>query len=278
MSDYSLIYTIYQVLLLAVNKYTGVVILLNETKYELRVRDDVVGKLFNDRLFRDGISQLDIHKHRFQHVRKLLGEPQQQIIADIGIFPGTSLYYFGENNHIVGYGKTNKKFIKKIEELGHENIEVDFELNETLDSDKKADIVLCQEIIEHIRMPKNFFTRIDNLVNEGGVLYISTNNASYIGYIVKLLLTKPILDPIESESSFYPGHMRYYHCYELVNFLRSQGYTIRTAANINFLPQARYYRNRIFGVVKNTLVRLMPRLYASHFEIVAVKNRLPIPK
>jgi hypothetical protein len=82
---------------------------------------------------------------------------------------------------------------------------------------------------------------------------------------------KPILDTIDTEDTFYPGHTRYYHLDELCRSLKDVGFDILHKANINYCPPAVYYKKKIFGALKNALIKTSPRCYSSHIEILAKK-------
>jgi hypothetical protein len=92
-----------------------------------------------------------------------------------------------------------------------------------------------------------------------------------VGYLLKLLVCKPVLDSIDTEGSIYPGHTRYYHLDELCNHLENIGFKITHQANMNYLPPVSYYKNRLFALLKNTIVRIVPSGYSTHIERVAGK-------
>jgi hypothetical protein len=103
-------------------------------------------------------------------------------------------------------------------------------------------------------------------------LYITTNNLHYIGYILKLIARREIFDPAMTEDSVYPGHCTYYSLAGLARLLQELGFVVRSAEQVNFLPQSRYYRRRFSAFAKNTVTKAFPRAYATHVEILCEKR------
>jgi SAM-dependent methyltransferase len=235
--------------------------------------DETLFVPFNgDKLFRDGLKSYEVDGRRFIHAIKILGNPTGKRIVEIGTYPGTGLYYFGEYNQMLGFGKSSQEFTRQVEMCGHHLVEIDIEANDIpFQYCGYADILLMQEVLEHIRHPKKCLNNIVQILMVGGKMLITTNNASYIGYILKLLVSKSILDSIETENSFYPGHTRYYHLEELCKILENMGLKVIHKANVNYLPPARYYKRKFFGYLKNILIKFMPLQYSTHIEIIAQK-------
>lgn len=240
--------------------------------YKNKIDGILFDGLFIDRLFIDGLKPYEKDRYRFERAIKLLENPRNKQIIEIGPYPGTGIYYFGESNKIIGIGKSTQDFTQKIEKCGHSLVDIDFETDEVpIQYNGSADIVLLMEVIEHIRFPWKFLKKIANLLCKGGKLFLTTNNASYIGYILKLLLGRPILDTIEMEGGFYPGHTRYYHLDELCKILESMSFRIVHRAYNNYLPSAFHYKNRYFGLFKNMLIKMVTTKYSTHIEIIARK-------
>jgi hypothetical protein len=115
---------------------------------------------FKDYLFIDGLKPYERDRIRFERAVKLLGNPKGKNIIEIGSYPGTGIYYFGESNAIIGMGKSSQEFARKIELSGHSLINIDFEKDDIpVQFNEFADIVLVMEILEHIRQPKLFLKK-----------------------------------------------------------------------------------------------------------------------
>jgi SAM-dependent methyltransferase len=240
--------------------------------YKSKVDKILFSDVYSDGLFKPGTKSYVKDKQRFEHALKVLNYPKQKIIYEIGPYPGTSAYYFGEDNFIVGIGKNDNIFGDRFKACGHEICDMDFELDDIPASMiNGGDIVTVMEVIEHIRQPFQFLSKVARLVKPGGEIYLTTNNMSYLGYILKLIGGKSPLDNISSESSFYPGHCRYYNEYELAEVLTALGFKIYFARKTNFLPSYSLYVNEKFGFLKNSIIKIAPERYSSHIEILAFK-------
>jgi len=242
------------------------------SEYQKMVNDIFFNEDFHDLLFKDGIKPFQKDEIRFERALLALNYPNGKQIYELGPYPGTGMYYFGANNKIIGLGNSSPDFQNKVRKIGHHLISVNFDTNNDIKHLIKADIVLVMEVLEHIRMPYQFLQNLVKLLKPGGMAYLTTNNRSYIGYIIKLLFSKPILDPIDSEGSFYPGHCRYYGLCELNEIFVKMGFTILQANHVNFLPNAGLYKNVVFGALKNFLVKSLPIRFSTHIEILIKKN------
>ncbi len=224
----------------------------------------------DDGLFKDGENYLDIYGERFVRARHMLNLPQDKTILDIGSYPGMAINYFSENRYMA-YGFFPETYKNVLTKYGIEYLEASIEEDNSGISWDDVDIVLFQEIFEHLRRPVLALRNMYKKMRKESILYLTTNNAYYYGYIVKSLLGKSILDPIETEDSLYPGHMRYYDINELSHSLESVGFHVISKANINFLPRSYYYRNQRLGWIKNALSIILSRSYSTHIELIAKK-------
>lgn len=114
----------------------------------------------------------------------------------------------------------DKEFCSRLIAHSVEFIEGDIQ---TCDFTTDADIILLQEVIEHVRKPKRVLEKIFTGMKQGSILYLTTNNIFYYGYLIKLLFLRQIYDSIESEDTDYPGHCRYYSINELIDFFAHRG-------------------------------------------------------
>lgn len=227
---------------------------------------------YSDKLFKEGIKPYHKDSERFKRALSILKYPKKKIIYEFGPYPGTGIYYFGEHNKIIGVGNSNDEFERDVKIIGHELIALNLDVAKEFKLSNRADIVLVMEVLEHVRMPYMFLKNITNLVDKGGYVYLTTNNSSYIGYIAKLLMSKPILDSIETEGSFYPGHCRYYSLNELLEVFNNLGFDIINANQVNFLPHRKLYKDEVFGFFKNLFVKIFSKKFSTHVEILARKN------
>jgi hypothetical protein len=145
---------------------------IKQTPYQKLVDATLFGGEFKDRLFADGVKPYEKDRYRFERASHILHDPTGKTIVEIGMYPGTGVYYFGEHNRIIGIGKTTPDFSTKVTETGHIIIDIDLEKD---DLPKEyygtADIMLCMEVIEHIRQPKLFLKKIAKMLGGGGTIY-----------------------------------------------------------------------------------------------------------
>jgi SAM-dependent methyltransferase len=241
--------------------------------YKDKVDELLFDKTYPDPLYRSNIKPYIKDKERFEHALSVLNYPKGKVIYEIGPYPGTGVYYFGEDNFLLGIGKSNTDFDAKFEACGHKTYNVNFESDDLQNEIiNKADIVVAMEVIEHICQPLQFLKKITKLVKPGGQIYLTTNNMSYLGYIIKLIACKSPLDSIKTEDSFYPGHCRYYYENEIEEIFKDEGFNILLSQKINFLPHYSFYNNTFWGFCKNTVIKLAPMRYSSNIEILAIKN------
>jgi len=241
------------------------------TKYQLSIDKIFFKSTSEDALYKSEVKPYIKDKFRFERALKILNSPSNKTIFEIGPYPGTGIFYFGETNQIVGFGNSDERFEQQVNNSGHKLIELDLESSFALENFDQTDIVLLMEVLEHIRQPYKFIENVSRLLKPGGHLYLTTNNQFYIGYILKLLLQKNIFDPISTEGSFYPGHCRYYDIKELKKIFQDLGLIVVEANYINFLPSHRLYKNQLFGFFKNFLLRIFPKGYSTHVEFLLTK-------
>ena len=237
------------------------------------LRDNLRWNCDGDPLFIDGADHYKIDRDRLERAASALQPLHGKTIADLGSFPGFALWAFRDCSRYIGIGKSPDWYREQLtRDFGQEWLEWDFESAEEMPKPSAAiDIALLQEVIEHIRHPKRFLTRLYNWLPSGAVFYVTTNNLSYIGYILKQLAGKEIFDSAMSEDTVYPGHCTYYSLTGLADLLSVIGFQIESKSHVNFLPQARYYRRERSGAMKNLLTRSVPLRYSTHIEVVCRK-------
>lgn len=234
--------------------------------------------LAGDPLYRDGWYVDEVDRGRFERAYRAAGSPRGRHVVDLGAYPGTGLLYFGwddargtfSKNRYTGVGHADGAFRGLIESAGHRLREAEFDGDGPLGI-ADADLVLCMEILEHLRRPYGFLSRLAAELAPGARLYLTTNNAFYSGYILKLLAHRSPLDDLASEGAFYPGHCRYYAASELGRALERLGLVVDSAETFNFHPPIAAYRHRGFGLAKTLVIRALSGAYPSHVEIIARK-------
>lgn len=227
-----------------------------------------------DSLFRDGVDHFEIDRDRFQRAIAILGSLGGATLCDIGSFPGYGLWAFRTCKRYIGLGKCPDWYRDVLQrKFGAEWVECDLENpGSLLQVPHCPDIVVLQEVIEHIRQPKALLTALRAWMRPAARLYVTTNNLHYIGYILKLIARKEIFDPLTTEGDIYPGHCTYYSLRGLGRVLEELGFVVLSSSQVNFLPSSRCYRRRVYGLAKNALTRAFPRAYATYVEILCERR------
>ena len=100
---------------------------------------------------------------------------------------------------------------------------------------KKYDLILCCEVIEHLIFSPTFFLfNLHGLLKPDGLLFITTDNVNRITNIIKLLLGRNIFHFLQPFYCF--RHNREYNLGELKDLLRGAGYRIVRGGHFNFTP------------------------------------------
>lgn len=219
-----------------------------------------------DPLFIDGVSTVEINRHRFDGLSEKLGVSPDDVVVDVGSFPGFGLKFF--ENYIAS-GVLPNDYVERLNRLGVDSVPWDVELEHV---SVDGDVFLFQEVVEHLRRPMVGLKNIVDSMPQGARIYISTNNAFYYGYILKMIFMRPIMDPLETEFTCYPGHHRYYSVRELSSALGGLGLKVLHSGNVNFLPPIRFYRRKSLGLLKWILAKILPAGYSTHIELIAVKQ------
>jgi hypothetical protein len=236
--------------------------------------DSLCWRTAADPLLRDGLDHFEIDRKRFQRAQRTLGNLEHATLCDIGSFPGYGLWAFRSCKRYIGLGKCPDWFRNVLRhKFDTEWVECDLENPESLlQVSHRPDIVVLQEVIEHIRKPKALLTVLHAWMRPAARLYLTTNNLHYIGYILKLMARKEIFHPMTTEDSVYPGHCTYYSLDGLARVLEELGYVILSSGRVNFLPHSRFYKRRGFALAKNVLAKSFPVAYATHLEILCEKR------
>lgn len=237
------------------------------------LRDQLRWTCADDPLFRDGADHFQIDRVRFARAACALAPLTGKNVADIGCYPGYGLWAFRQCGQYVGMGRCPDWFQAKLaRDFSAEWIDWDFEAaQKPREPSVPIHAALLQEVIEHVRHPKHFLANLYDWLPVGATLYVTTNNVSYVGYILKLLAGKDIFDSAMTEDTVYPGHCTYYSLQSLTDLLTNIGFQTASAKHVNFLPEARFYRHPAAAVLKNMLIRSVPPRYSTHIEVVCRK-------
>jgi len=189
-----------------------------------------------DHLFKDGADHYEVDGDRFERAARAIGSLNGKVVADVGSFPGFGIWAFRDCKRYIGVGKCPQWYQDALaSRFGVEWLDWDFESPQPPPRTLAApDVVVLQEVIEHIRQPRKFLTKLHGWMPIGAKLYVTTNNLSYIGYILKQVVGKEIFDCAMSEDTEYPGHGTYYSLAGLAKLLGDIGFNVRSSAASTF--------------------------------------------
>lgn len=224
--------------------------------------------LQNDSLYRDGTDYHEKELFRFERAYEALGRPTGKKVLDVGSYPGTAFHVFGKTNRYTAFGILYPEYTDALTRARLPYIQGDIQ---DYRAQSDADVILFTEIIEHLQRPYDALKNLFAVAKPGALVYVTTNNASYYGYILKLLFNREIHHSITTQATAYPGHTRYFGLEELARELAGVGFEIMSKRYVNFLPAARYYRSRGFAMMKNALGAIVPARHSTNIEVVVRK-------
>lgn len=142
------------------------------------------------------------------------------------------------------------KFVEKSIENGLKVVESD--LNEKLPFDDKSfDIVVSNQVLEHLIYPIRFIKEIRRILKDEGVAIISTENLSSWDNIIVLIigwtpfscefdgfrkLGNPISPHNNEEMNSYPSHMRIFTYIGLKDACKQNGFEILDIKGSGYIP------------------------------------------
>ncbi len=155
-----------------------------------------------------------------------------QMILEIGAAPmflTQALSSSGYNIDAVDLAP--ERFSQTLKTLGLNVVKCDIETNPLPFKDSSYDLVLFNEMFEHLRMNPIFtMSEILRVLRPGGIIQLSTPNGRSLNRIKNYLVhgrTSDIYSEYEKLSSLgHMGHVREYTCYDVVTFLEHIGFKV----------------------------------------------------
>jgi 2-polyprenyl-3-methyl-5-hydroxy-6-metoxy-1,4-benzoquinol methylase len=138
-------------------------------------------------------------------------------VLDIGCRDGALTKFFNEGNQVLGVDIDKNALARIANELGIETMF--FDLNGDWDElgDKKFDVVVAGEIVEHLFYPEQVFKKVYSRLNEGGVFIGSVPNAFSLKNRLRYLKGSRVHTPLAD-----PTHINHFSSNELENLLKEQ--------------------------------------------------------
>jgi SAM-dependent methyltransferase len=234
---------------------------------------------------------------RFRLLAELLGPhvARGASVCDVGAYPGTMLRLLrqlpgGDRIRLGAAGLGfDPPFRQAVTALDVELIEAEFDVRATaprvghlLDAplvpeDESWDVVVCTEVVEHQLQPLALLIGCHRLVRPGGSLILTTNSASFIGDVLKLLAGRHNISSLEQShvllDDTWRPHIRLYLLDEMERLLELAGFqTVRG----RYFDNGNVYtgaKGTAIGMIRRT-AGVVPRL-RSHMMIESIKAAAP---
>ena len=153
---------------------------------------------------------------------------------------------------------------------------IDFEVETLPMRDGEYDVVIFNEVFEHLRINPIFTMReVHRVLKPEGILMLSTPNLTswkgWCHFAFKGRLAPDVYDEFAKLDKLgHMGHVRIYSVGEVVSFLRRIGFDIETVIHRGEFRSPRNWERRLV----NSILRLFPRLRTS-FSVIARKPHRP---
>jgi len=189
---------------------------------------------------------IDNDKVRLKFILKNI-EDKNLDILDIGCWDGSYAFRYKKSSNKIYGIESSKTAAKKAEKKGI-IVEQGYFPEDNLFKNKKFDIIVAGEIIEHVFDTEKFLTTIKGKLKENGKLILTTPNIASLPRRVLLLLG--INPMIEYRAEV--GHIRYFTFSNLRNMLKELGFEIVKESSdvINFSGDGKFYDTNLVKIHK----------------------------
>lgn len=156
-------------------------------------------------------------------------------VLDVGCGVGTLAFYLAKKGYAVDAFDISSSAIAICKEFkafsGMRNIRFYNQDVSNLKTDKRYDIVLCTEVIEHIPDDKHFLQSVSKLMKRNGLLVLSTPS------VHAPLYRLGFLKKFDTEV----GHLRRYQMETLIKLIETSGFTVLHTRRVESI-----FRNSFF--------------------------------
>lgn len=194
-------------------------------------------------------------------------------VLEIGSAPFHMTYFLKRKGlAVTGWDIDPERFSQFIESNDLDVEKVNIETDDVARWESQFDLVIFNEVFEHLRInPIETLRKINRVLKPGGKLLMSTPNLTSLGNRVSILLGRGFDNPFEEFNKLnrfgHMGHVREYTASQVVQFLSNTGFTIE---RINY-PN---YRNVTFRLKISTIFRLGYQIFPKlrpYFQIISKK-------
>ncbi len=175
---------------------------------------------------------------------------------------GADFYIFPEGNNTMFGIKDHEALQQRWKAAGVTVYNQNIFSDTAMTSLPKADVIVNEAMIEHLKDPKRFLATCSSLLNPGGYLLLTTPNIATLLKRFRFLLGRSPNWPIEEffrDGEQFTGHWREYTMKELVYMCEKSGFTVLETYNKNFLAPYKHWKQwrknlRAFLTSLSTLV------------------------
>lgn len=193
------------------------------------------------------------------------------VIVEFGSMPPILTVALTRRGYSVcGLDLAPARFLAVVREENLTVKEVDFEVAPLPFEDDAVDVVICNEVFEHLRINPIFtFAEIRRVLRPQGTLLLSTPNLQswkgWYHFAIKGGLPPDVYDAYKRlETVGHMGHVRLYSPREVVTFLEKTGFAVRCIVHRGEWQST----SKWIRAAGNLALRLAPRLRTS-FSVVA---------
>lgn len=235
---------------------------------------------------------LQRYDYRYFRLLRFLEGKSPDVVVDVGCFPLTLIRLIRQqlpHALIYGLGLGIKDLEASLEDGRTRLIEVNLDPDVHFDryddtpvafglEDASADLVFFTEVIEHLYNPFPAMREIRRILKPGGLLYLTTDNVSNLGAIIRILRGRSPNGPlaestaVDKPTNIWRGHVRLYSKDELVHICQSVDLQVVAATQfwnrcLSATPRVSLFER----VVRNHVLTLVPSPWRGHHELVARK-------
>ena len=202
------------------------------------------------------------HRHRLADDLKIIHhyvEPNARIVVFGSIPPILTLALMEEGFDVTGLDLAPERFSEVIDENKLNIQKVNFESQPIPFPDETFDVILFNEVFEHLRIDLiSTFKEVHRILTPGGIMLLSTPNVRSCRGLWKLLfhhaschIGSDIYDEYEKLTRFgHMGHVREYTAREVSRLMTKMGWATRKIIYRQYGPSIR----RSFPVVAMSLI------------------------